>query len=95
METYDFATATQSVYAFWQYDLCDVFIELMKPVMAQDDAVPGAADAKLATRITLWVCLETGLRLLHPFMPFVTEELWQVTQSWGVLEELVTVYLST
>ena len=40
-------------------------------------AAPGAAAAKQATRDTLWVCLETGLRLLHPFMPFVTEELWQ------------------
>lgn len=37
MEAYDFATATQRVYAFWQYDLCDVFIEVMKPVMAFDD----------------------------------------------------------
>jgi hypothetical protein len=65
------------VYNFWQYELCDVFIELMKPVIALDDAAPGAAAAKRATRDTLWVCLETGLRLLHPFMPFVTEELWQ------------------
>jgi hypothetical protein len=40
-------------------------------------AAPGAAAAKQAMRDTLWVCLETGLRLLHPFMPFVTEELWQ------------------
>mmetsp|Transcript_29964 Transcript_29964/g.66340 ORF Transcript_29964/g.66340 Transcript_29964/m.66340 type:complete len:1040 (+) Transcript_29964:120-3239(+) len=77
LEEYDFATATQRLYAFWQYDLCDVFIELMKPVMARDETEPGAAAAKASTRNTLWVCLETGLRLLHPFMPFVTEELWQ------------------
>lgn len=37
MEAYEFSQACQRVYAFWQYDLCDVFIELMKPVMALDD----------------------------------------------------------
>ena len=72
MEVYDFANATTGVYAFWQYDVCDVFIELMKPVMNGTDEV-----AKSATRDTLWTCLDAGLRLLHPFMPFVTEELWQ------------------
>lgn len=78
LECYDFATATQRLYAFWQYELCDVFIELMKPVMALDEAANAAAAAvKDATRQTLWVALESGLRLLHPFMPFVTEELWQ------------------
>jgi valyl-tRNA synthetase len=77
LEAYDFAAATQKLYAFWQYDLCDVFIELMKPVMGLADDAPGAAAAKAATRSTLWVALESGLRLLHPFMPFVTEELWQ------------------
>ncbi|EFN58150.1 hypothetical protein CHLNCDRAFT_141931 [Chlorella variabilis] len=77
MEAYEFSIATSAVYNFWQYELCDVFIELMKPVMALDDAAEGAAAAKQATRDTLWVCLEAGLRLLHPFMPFVTEELWQ------------------
>ena len=72
MEKYDFCAATTAVYAFWQYDLCDVFIELMKPVVQGTDE-----KEKKATRDTLWTCLDAGLRLLHPFMPFVTEELWQ------------------
>ena len=69
---YDFARATQAVYAWWQYDLCDVFIELVKPAIASNDE-----KLKGHMRQTLWYCLESGLRLLHPFMPFVTEELWQ------------------
>ncbi len=72
MEVYGFNDATTAVYAFWQYDVCDVFIELVKPVVNGDDE-----NAKKATRDTLWTCLDGGLRLLHPFMPFVTEELWQ------------------
>jgi valyl-tRNA synthetase len=78
MEVYDFATATQRAYSWWQYELCDVFIELMKPVMARDEAAdPAAAADKAATRASLCAVLDAGLRLLHPFMPFVTEELWQ------------------
>ena len=72
MGKYDFSRATQAVYAWWQYDLCDVFIELVKPAVASDDE-----KLKMQMRQTLWYCLETGLRILHPFMPFVTEELWQ------------------
>ena len=72
MEAYDFNASTTGVYAFWQYDLCDVFIELMKPVVASSDEA-----AKKTTRDVLWTLLDSGLRLLHPFMPFVTEELWQ------------------
>jgi len=40
MEAYEFANATQHVYNFWQYNLCDVYIELMKPIMAMDDSTP-------------------------------------------------------
>lgn len=72
MKVYDFATATSAIYSFWQYELCDVFIELAKPAFNGDDE-----SICNLTRQTLWVCLERGLRLLHPFMPFVTEELWQ------------------
>lgn len=77
MEAYDFATATQKLYSWFQYDLCDVYIELTKPVMALSDDAPANVAAKRGTRDALWVALDSGLRLLHPFMPFVTEELWQ------------------
>lgn len=72
MYSYDFATATTSIYAFWQYELCDIFIELAKPSLYGEDD-----KARAITRQVLYICLESGLRLLHPFMPFVTEELWQ------------------
>mmetsp|Transcript_39595 Transcript_39595/g.54985 ORF Transcript_39595/g.54985 Transcript_39595/m.54985 type:complete len:1218 (+) Transcript_39595:50-3703(+) len=72
LERFDFAAATTAVYAFWQYDLCDVFIELMKTLMQSPDqsVVDGVREG-------LWWSLDVGLRLLHPFMPFITEELWQ------------------
>ncbi|KAL5720040.1 valine--tRNA ligase [Ranunculus cassubicifolius] len=75
LEKYEFAEASTAVYDWWQYELCDVFIEVIKPYF-------NGADTKFdsergAARDTLWVCLDNGLRLLHPFMPFVTEELWQ------------------
>lgn len=96
MEVYDFATATQRAYSWWQYELCDVFIELMKPVMARDEAAdPAAAADKAATRAALCAALDAGLRLLHPFMPFVTEELWQrlpkTQQQVGVAWLCITV----
>lgn len=77
LENYDFSGATTAVYSWWLYQLCDVFIEISKPALAGNDHNSEAASLKNATQQTLWVCLDTGLRLLHPFMPFVTEELWQ------------------
>ena len=72
MESYNFNYATDAIYQFWKNDLCDVFIEIIKPTMNGDDEV-----AKKKTRDALWVTLDAGLKMLHPFMPFVTEELWQ------------------
>ena len=69
----NFMAATTAVYSFWLYELCDVFIEATKP-MTDDQA---SAEVKLSAQQTLYTCLDGGLRLLHPFMPFVTEELWQ------------------
>lgn len=67
---YDFALTTNAVYRFWLYTLCDVFLELTKPTIQQN------APTKQIVQDTLLYVVEQGLRLLHPIMPFVTEELW-------------------
>ncbi|KAG6874009.1 hypothetical protein C0995_007966 [Termitomyces sp. Mi166 len=69
----NFMNATTSAYNFWLYELCDVYIEAMKPMT--DESVP--IETRKSAQQTLYICLDYGLRLLHPFMPFVTEELWQ------------------
>ena len=74
LETYNLMAATLAIYNFWQYELCDVYIEVVKPICAPDYPNVGAQEAAKAV---LYRCLEEGLRLLHPFMPFVTEELYQ------------------
>lgn len=75
LDSYEFSDATTAVYSWWQFQLCDVFIEVIKPFFSSN-ASEYLSGRKFA-QDTLWVCLENGLRLLHPFMPFVTEELWQ------------------
>lgn len=72
METYDFPTATTAIYNFWLYELCDWYLEAIKPVLYGEDE-----EAKAVCRNVLYTCLDVGLRLLHPLMPFVTEELFQ------------------
>ncbi|KAI0791363.1 tRNA synthetases class I-domain-containing protein [Abortiporus biennis] len=69
----NFMMATNSVYSFWLYELCDVYIEAMKVITGEG----ATAEAIKSAQNTLYTCLDHGLKLLHPFMPFVTEELWQ------------------
>ncbi|KAI0051297.1 hypothetical protein FA95DRAFT_1554638 [Auriscalpium vulgare] len=69
----NFMAATNAAYNFWLYELCDVYIEAMKP-MTDPSA---SSTTRTSSQQTLYTCLDHGLRLLHPFMPFVTEELWQ------------------
>nr|DBA20552.1 TPA: hypothetical protein GDO54_017317 [Pyxicephalus adspersus] len=71
-QNYDFPGITTAVYNFWLYDLCDVYLECLKPVFAGSDEI-----AIAVARNTLYTCLDVGLRLLSPFMPFLTEELYQ------------------
>ena len=69
--------ATTACFNFWLYELCDVYLEAIKPIMQAADTVPGAAERKKSACDVLYTCVDFGLRLLHPFMPFLTEELWQ------------------
>ena len=78
----------QAAYQFWLDDLCDVYLELIKPVIK--DESEENKDSRWAAQATLWINLEAGLRLLHPMMPFVTEELWQRLPGRGTLGETET-----
>ncbi|KAH9507439.1 hypothetical protein Btru_058081 [Bulinus truncatus] len=72
MENFEFPTMTTAIYNFWLYELCDWYLECIKPVINGTNA-----EAITLCRNVLYTCLDTGLRLLHPAMPFLTEELFQ------------------
>jgi hypothetical protein len=76
LKDYQISLAAEAIYAFWYNCLCDVYLEAIKPVMQLDSAEPANAATKHATQTVLHACLSYGLRLLHPFMPMVTEELY-------------------
>ena len=83
--SYRFDLLSQSLYEFAWNAFCDWFVELSKPSLQGED--PAAADS---TRHTLLYVLERLLSLLHPLIPFVTEELWQhVAPKLGVAETTI------
>ncbi|MCX7990985.1 MAG: valine--tRNA ligase [Proteobacteria bacterium] len=69
-ETYNFNVSASSIYRFLWNDYCDWYIELSKLRMEED-----------AVKYTLWYCLITSLKLLHPIMPYVTEEIYSKLPS--------------
>jgi valyl-tRNA synthetase len=69
LESYEFADAAKTLYQFVWSEFCDWYLEMAKLGMDAEHAP--------AVRSTLYEVLETVLRLMHPFMPFVSEELWQ------------------
>lgn len=76
IETYRFNDAAASLYRFVWNSLCDWYLELLKPIFqGEDEAAKKEAQACVA-----WV-LDEVYKLLHPFMPYMTEELWTVTAS--------------
>merc|ERR1712106_841806 len=74
---YNFPQATTALYNFWLYELCDVYLEYLKPVFQGSDS-----SAVLTARTVLYTCLDSGLRLISPFMPFISEELFQRLPRW-------------
>ena len=74
LEQYRFNDAANALYQFLWHEFCDWYIELAKTAFDLEEKYPGPAKD---VRRCLIYTLETVLRLLHPFMPFVTEELWQ------------------
>ncbi len=79
LETYQFHEAVQLLYHFFWDDFCDWYIELVK----DDITAEQASRERDISRTRILSVLEESLRLLHPFMPFLTEELWQKLPGTG------------
>ena len=77
MNKYELGIAVQKVYDFMWDEFCDWYIEMVKPRLYRTDD----RESKLAALWTLQKVLITGLKLLHPYMPFVTEEIFTTLQS--------------
>ncbi len=75
LEEYRFNDYAQAVYHFTWHELCDWYIEFIKPALYDDDGTGG--DARLAAQATLLYALDRVLRLMHPLAPFITEDIWQ------------------
>jgi valyl-tRNA synthetase len=73
MKSYRLDLAAQAIYEFTWHEFCDWYLELSKPVLQSDDT---SEEQKRGTRRTLIETLESILRMLHPLMPFVTDEIW-------------------
>jgi len=74
IEGYRFDHVAQAVYTFIWDEYCDWYLELSKPVLTAPDSTPAALRG---TRRTLVRVMETVLRLIHPLVPFISEEIWQ------------------
>ena len=89
METHRYDLAAKAIYEFVWDQFCDWYLELSKPILNSEDS---SAESLLGTRRTLLTTLETVLRLSHPFLPFMTEEIWQQIPA-GVRDGGATIML--
>ena len=71
-ESFNVGQMVNNLYDFWKKDLADVYLEAMKPVMSSENE-----QGKTAARNTLYICLDSALRMLSPTMPYLSEELFQ------------------
>jgi valyl-tRNA synthetase len=86
IEAYRFNEAAGAAYRFVWNIYCDWYLELSKPILTGPDGA-----AKDETRATVTFVMDEILKLLHPFMPFITEELWRVTGEAGPKRETMLV----
>jgi len=87
LATYRLDLAAKAIYEFTWHEFCDWYLELSKPVLQSDDV---SDELKRGTQQTLIHVLESLLRLIHPFMPFISEEIWlQVGPRAGVDGETI------
>lgn len=82
LERYSFHEAVQKLYHFFWDDFCDWYIELSKDQLTAEEESPSRA----AGRSRILSTLEQALRLLHPLMPYLTEELWQMLPGAGAAQ---------
>ena len=82
IEEYKFNEAANAAYDFVWGTFCDWYVELAKPILTGEDE-----EAKAETQATAAFALDQILKILHPFMPFVTEELWAETGKVGPRRE--------
>ncbi|MGV6859846.1 MAG: valine--tRNA ligase [bacterium] len=83
IESYRFDLAAKALYEFTWNEYCDWYLELSKPLLFADDT---SEAAQRGTRQTLVQVMENLLRLLHPIMPFITEEIWQQIKPMAGVE---------
>jgi valyl-tRNA synthetase len=86
LEEYRFNEAAHEIYEFWWHEFCDWYLELTKPRIYTKDREAKNKESAETARQVLYYVLKTGLQLLHPFMPFITEEIWsRINPSGGRL----------
>ena len=73
LEVYNYGEAVKTIYEFVWNEFCDWYVEFIKPKLYNKQD----ADEKESAQYILWFALENILRLLHPFIPFITEDIWQ------------------
>ncbi|XP_061691143.1 valine--tRNA ligase, mitochondrial isoform X2 [Syngnathoides biaculeatus] len=85
-EEYELHTVTAALYSFWVHNLCDVYMESVKPVLQEQNKGTGFTEhnskVRPAESVVLYHCVSLSLALLSPIMPFLTEELWQRLQPF-------------
>jgi valyl-tRNA synthetase len=77
LDKYEFSEAARTIYQFFWHELCDWYLELVKPrLYAQDGSQVDANDKKHVQQLLVHIITDV-LKMLHPFLPFITEEIWQ------------------